>query len=161
VLAQQTMVSAMATPVGSGGVGNLDQWDGYAAARRRLVDQLRDVANPVVITGDTHASGVGIVNDDPEDPASAPLVPELVGTSISSEIPLAFVSVFEAMLAAAPAIHYVEARRRGYVLVSVTADELRADFRYVSTTATPEAEVATGASWVITEGDPVPRPRPV
>jgi alkaline phosphatase D len=159
VLAQQTIVSPMAFPVGDTAVGNLDQWDGYAAARRRLVDQLRDVANPVVITGDIHASGVGIVNDDPEDPASAPLVPELVGTSISSEIPVDLVAAFEATLATAPAIQYVEARRRGYVLVRLTGDELRADFRYVSTTAAPEAEVATGASWVVTAGDPVPRPR--
>ena len=161
VLAQQTMVSPIAVPVGSSAAGNLDQWDGYAAARRRLVDQLRDVANPVVITGDIHASGVGIVNDDPEEPAGTPRVPELVGTSISSEIPPGFVSVVEATLAAAPAIRYAEARRRGYVLVDVRQDELRADFRYVSTTSGPQAEVATGATWVITEGDPVPRPRPV
>jgi alkaline phosphatase D len=161
VLAQQTMVSPMAFPVGDTAAGNLDQWDGYAAARRRLVDQLRDVANPVVITGDIHASGVGIVNEDPDDPASAPLVPELVGTSISSEVPVDLVSVFEATLRAAPAIRYVEAKRRGYVLVSVSEDELRADFRYVSTTAGPQAGAETGATWVITAGDPVPRPRPV
>jgi alkaline phosphatase D len=161
VLAQQTMVSPMAFPVGDTAAGNLDQWDGYAAARRRLVDQLRDVANPVVITGDIHASGVGIVNEDPDDPASAPLVPELVGTSISSEVPVDLVAVFEATLRAAPAIQYVEAKRRGYVLVSVSEDQLRADFRYVSTTAGSQAEVETGATWVITAGDPVPRPRPV
>jgi alkaline phosphatase D len=161
VLAQQTMVSPMAFPVGDTAAGNLDQWDGYTAARRRLVDQLRDVANPVVITGDIHASGVGIVNVDPDDPGSAPLVPELVGTSISSEFPVDLVAVFEATLRAAPAIRYVEAKRRGYVLVSVSEDELRADFRYVSTTAGPQAEVETGATWVITAGDPVPRPRPV
>jgi alkaline phosphatase D len=159
VLAQQTIVSPVAIPVGSGAAGNLDQWDGYAAARRRLVDQLRTVDNPVVITGDIHASGVGIVNDDPDDPASAPLVPELVGTSISSEVPVDLVAAFEATVAASPAVRYVEARRRGYVLVTVTEDQLRADFRYVSTTAGPQAEVATGATWVVDAGDPVPRPR--
>jgi alkaline phosphatase D len=157
VLAQQTIVSRVSIPVGSSTAGNLDQWDGYAAARRRLVDQLRDVDNPIVITGDIHASGVGIVNEDPDDLTSAPLVPELVGTSISSDIPVDLVSVFEAAFAASPAIQYMEARKRGYVMCDVTEDEWRADFRYVSTTLAPQAEVETGATWVVTAGDPTPR----
>jgi alkaline phosphatase D len=160
VLAQQTIVSPVVVPVGSDVGGNLDQWDGYRAARRRLVDQLRDVANPMVITGDIHASGVGLVNEDPDDPASPPLVPELVGTSISSTFPEDMVALVEAAAAASPAIRYVEARKRGYVVCEVTEDEWRADFRYVSTTAAPQAEVETGATWVVTAGDPTPRPLP-
>jgi alkaline phosphatase D len=156
VLAQQTIVSPVMVPVGSDVGGNLDQWDGYRAARRRLVDQLRDVDNPVVITGDIHASGVGVVNVDPDDPDSRPLIPELVGTSISSTFPEDLVALVEAAAAASPAIHYVDARQRGYVVCAVDEDEWRADFRYVSTTGVPEATVATGATWVIKPGDPVP-----
>ncbi len=112
----------------------------------------------MILTGDIHASGVGVVNRDPDDPDSPPLVPELVGTSISSTFPEDMVALVEAAAAASPAIHYVEARKRGYVVCEVSEDEWRADFRYVSTTAGPEATVETGASWVIGAGDPVPQP---
>jgi alkaline phosphatase D len=157
VLAQQTIVSPIAVPLGPVEGLNLDQWDGYPAARRRLVDQLRDVANPVVITGDIHASGVGVVTDDPDDPATPVVVPELVGTSISSTFPPGLVDLFEAAAAAMPSVRYVDARRRGYVVCEVTAEDLTAEFRYVASTAGPDAEVATGARWVVAAGDPEPR----
>ena len=157
VLAQQTIMTRIAVPLdGAEGV-NLDQWDGYPAARRRLVDQLREVDNPVVITGDIHASGVGVVTDDPDDTSTPPLVPELVGTSISSNFPAGLVALVEAAAASSPTISYVEPRSRGYVVCDVTPEALEASFRYVATTATPQAGVSTGARWVITAGDPQPR----
>jgi alkaline phosphatase D len=157
VVAQQTIVSPIVVPLGDTLGGNLDQWDGYRAARRRLVDRLREVDNPVILTGDIHASGVGVISEDPDDPASPPAVPELVGTSISSGFPADFVALVEAAAAASPAVRYVEARRRGYVVVDVTSDELRADFRYVATVDAPQADIATGATWVVAAGDPEPK----
>ncbi len=157
VLAQQTIMTKIAVPLGAAEGVNLDQWDGYPAARRRLVDQLREVDNPVVITGDIHASGVGVVTDDPDDPSSPALVPELVGTSISSIFPSGFMGLIEAAASLSQTISYVEPRRRGYVLCEVTPEALEASFRYVATTATPQAAVETGARWVITAGDPRPR----
>jgi alkaline phosphatase D len=154
VLAQQTVVSA--TPFTEGLV-NLDQWDGYPAPRRRLVEDLRDVDNPVIITGDIHLAGVASLTDDPDDPDSDPVAVELVGTSISSDFPAALAPVVEAMVDSRANVHYIDARRRGYVVCEVTAGEIRAEYRYVSTTAEPEAEVETGATWVVSAGDPVPR----
>jgi alkaline phosphatase D len=151
VIAQQTIVSA--TPL-AGDIVNLDQWDGYPAARRRLVEQLRGVSNPVIITGDIHVSAVGTLTDDPDDPAAPPLATELVGTSISSTFPLA--ELVEGLVDTLPNVHYVEARRRGYVVCTVTRDELRADYRHVSTVEAPQADIETAATWVISEGDPTP-----
>ena len=157
VLAQQTILSKIAVPLGADEGVNLDQWDGYPAARRRLVERLREVDNPVVITGDIHASGVGVVTVDPDDASSPALVPELVGTSISSIFPGAFIELVESAAAQSPSISYVEPRRRGYVVCEVTPDALEASFRYVATTATSQAAVETGARWVIAAGDPQPR----
>ncbi|MGH9260144.1 MAG: alkaline phosphatase D family protein, partial [Acidimicrobiales bacterium] len=158
VVAQQTIVSKITVPLGTGEGLNLDQWDGYPAARRRLVAQLREVDNPVIITGDIHASGVGVVTDDPDDAATPSLVPELVGTSISSVFPEDLVALVDVAAAASPSIRYVEPRQRGYVVCELTPAALRADFRYVSTTVSPQAEVSTGATWVVNAGDPEPRP---
>jgi alkaline phosphatase D len=159
VLAQQTIVSKITVPLGADEGLNLDQWDGYPAARRRLVDQLREVDNPVIVTGDIHASGVGTVTADPDDPTSPALVPELVGTSISSTFPEAFIALVEQAAAASPSIRYVQPRQRGYVVCEVTPDALEAAFRYVSTAARPDAELTTGARWVVAAGDPEPRAR--
>ena len=63
-----------------------------------------------------------------------------------------------AIASASPAIHYAEAHHRGYVVVELTSDELQADYRYVSTTAEPMAELSTGASWRVRAGNPVPQP---
>jgi hypothetical protein len=43
-------------------------------------------------------------------------------------------------------------------VVEVTPDELRADYRYVSTTAEPHGTLSTGASWRVRAGNPVPEP---
>src|SRR5690606_40666380 len=83
---------------------NLDQWDGYPAARRRLVDRLREVDNPVVLSGDVHASCVCVVTADPQDPTSPPAVPELVGTSITSEFPARWAPLVRAAAEALPTI---------------------------------------------------------
>jgi hypothetical protein len=42
-------------------------------------------------------------------------------------------------------------------VVELTPDELRADYRYVSTTAEPTAELSSGASWRVRAGNPVPQ----
>jgi alkaline phosphatase D len=151
VLAQQVVMSAV--PL-TGDIVNLDGWDGYPAARRRLVDQLRQVRNPVIVTGDIHLSAVGTLTDDPDDPATAPVAAELVGTSISSTFPLP--DLVEELPQTLANVYYAEARRRGYVVCTVTPDDLRAEFRYVSTVESAEADIETGATWRIREGDPTP-----
>ena len=149
VLAQQTVVANV--PFAEGLV-NLDQWDGYPAARERLLRQLDGVANPVVITGDIHLSAVGTVDVEP----GQPLATELVGTSISSSFPLA--DAIESLVGELPNVQYVNAHQRGYVVCEVTPDELRAQYRLVSTTDEAAADIETAATWVVSDGDPTPRP---
>jgi alkaline phosphatase D len=148
VLAQQTVVAAV--PFADGLV-NLDQWDGYPAARGRLLDQLEEARNPVILTGDIHLGAVGTVEREPGEPVAA----ELVGTSISSGFPLA--DLVEQLAGALPHVQYVNARQRGYVVCEVTPDELRAEYRVVSDVAAPAGTIATDSTWTITDGDPVPR----
>jgi alkaline phosphatase D len=155
VVAQQTVVAHVPLAgEGAGALVNLDQWDGYPAARRRLVDQLRGVRNPIVITGDIHLGGIGVVNDDPDDPTSAPLATELVGTSISSSFPVP--DAVEATIGALPNVRYVNARQRGYVVCTVGRDRLEAEFKVVRTVDRPESALDVDAVWVVDDGDPDP-----
>jgi alkaline phosphatase D len=126
----------------------LETWDGYPAERRRIVSALKDrkVRNPVVLTGDYHASFVAEVRPDPFDPSSPVVAPELLATSISS-------IVFPTdHTATNPHVKYFEARN-GYLTCEVTRDEIAADFRYVTDVRDAASPVTVGASFVVTAAD--------
>src|SRR5690606_32970445 len=118
-------------PIGDTEVLNLDQWDGYPAARRRLLEALSAAGNPVVLSGDLHVGGVAVVTGDPDDPSSSARVPELVAPSISSPFPAGLAGVAGAASGALPDVRYIEATRRGYLVCDLTARDLTASFRYV------------------------------
>lgn len=125
----------------------LETWDGYPAERRRVVSAIkdRDVRNPVVLSGDYHASFVAEVRPDPFDPDSPVVAPELLATSISSVV---FPTDYTA---ANPQILYFEPRN-GYLLCEVTRTSITADFRYVTDVADAASPVTVGASFVVTPG---------
>jgi alkaline phosphatase D len=52
--------------------GNMDKWDGYVAARRRLYSRLRETkaANPIVLSGDVHQHFAADLKMDFADPRS-------------------------------------------------------------------------------------------
>ena len=157
VLAQQTVVSRVPfAGEGAGAIVNLDQWDGYPAARQRLVKQLRTVSNPVVITGDIHLGGLGVITDDPDVPTSAPVATELVGTSISSSFPAELADLVESGATALPNVRYINAHQRGYVVCTVDRDQLQAEFKVVRTVDRPESSLDTDAVWIVDDGNPDP-----
>jgi alkaline phosphatase D len=154
VLANQMVMTSM--PIG-GALRNPDQWDGYPVARTRLLDQLRaaGTVNPVVITGDIHASGVGVVVDEaPDAPAVAT---ELVGTSITSSFDPALADIAEQLIGDLPQIEWVNARQRGYVRCDVTADELVAQYRLVDTVRELTSPIATATTWTVEAGNVAPQ----
>ncbi len=151
VLAQQVVMTPLLLPLG---FRNLDQWDGYPAARQRLVDGLAEagVPNAVVLTGDIHASGVGLLHRAPTDPSSPVVAVELVAPGIASAFPEGFASLAEATLAGNALVPYVEVRRRGYVRCDVTPTAWRADVRLVDRVDVPGAPVRTDATFVVEAG---------
>jgi alkaline phosphatase D len=133
-------------------VFNRDQWDGYPAARTRLLDQIRagHVANPVVVTGDIHAAGVADVVD--EGAGAPPVATELVGSSISSSFPAELADVAEQLIRALPHVRWADTRRRGYVRCDVSPHELVARFQLSDSVQVPDAPVATATTWTISAG---------
>ncbi|SNC73773.1 alkaline phosphatase D [Kytococcus aerolatus] len=65
----------------------VDQWDGFPAARRRLLDQLARTSDPVVLTGDIHHHAAAELWADASAPPgeSDPVAVELICTSIGSD----------------------------------------------------------------------------
>ena len=152
VLANQTIFAPSEVPLGPTTLYNLDQWDGYPASRDRILEVLAETANPVIVTGDIHASAIGDVRRGDEV-----IAVEIVGTSITSLFTEAFADLFEAAAEAAGAL-MADARHRGYVRCEVTPETFRADFRNVDTIAEPTSPVTTASSWVIEAGTPGVQP---
>ena len=161
VIAQQTVMTATPIPIGDATFFNFDQWDGYVAARNRLLRSLVDnqVRNPMVLSGDIHLAAAGGVRLDYDDPDAPDIANEVVTTSISSRFQEAFIPLFDAAFAAAPWARYGNVRQRGYALVTVTADEWATDFRVVDVKV-EQAEVTTDHTDVVAAREPVTLPDP-
>src|SRR5579885_939392 len=116
-----------------------DDWNGYPAARARLLRHIRDarVANPVVIGGDIHSFWANDLKLDFADPRSPTVATEFVGTSVTSNGPP--YELFNSWLSDNPHIRFFESRRRGYVAVDLVPERMTAHFRTVSDVRDPNA----------------------
>jgi alkaline phosphatase D len=93
IVAQQTLMAQMSqVALAKAGDGRFwsDGWDGYAAARGRLLDALRGARNPLVLSGDVHTFFAADLRRDPAHAGSAgkvdnPVIAtEFCGTSVTS-----------------------------------------------------------------------------
>ena len=155
VIAQQTLMAQLDRKPGPGQQFWTDGWDGYPAARRRLLDYLgqRKPANPVVFGGDVHSFWVTDLKPDFDDPRSPVVATEFVGTSITSQFRRRQEEL-ESLLADNPHIRLGNGTRRGYLRVEITRERLRADLRTVRSVARPRAEADTLATFVVEDGRP-------
>jgi alkaline phosphatase D len=153
-LAQQTMVAQNDRTAGPAETYDFDNWDGYRAARQRLLTDLRQVDNPVVLTGDRHASWICDLRQDFYDPASPTIAAELTGTSISSgsdPVPEVFHAVYDPIMADSPHWKFID-NRRGYLVCDLDRRRWHTDLRVMSTVRSQEATVSTFASFVTQAG---------
>lgn len=133
-----------------------DAWNGYPAARDRLVGFLAQskVSNPVVLSGDIHAFVVSGLHRTAADLESPVVAPEFVTTSVSSD--------------AMPEQYFADARRlnpnlmvatglhRGYLRLNVRRAELRADLIALETVKQPNGAARVLSSFVVESGRPTP-----
>jgi alkaline phosphatase D len=129
-----------------------DGWNGYPAARARLVDFLaeRRIANPVVLSGDIHAFLVNDVNRYADDPASPIVATELVTTSISSAArPQAD---FDRWLPENPNVRLARSDYRGYLRLAVDAERLHADLVAVDDVARANSGTRVLATFDVVAG---------
>ena len=139
--------SVVFAPIEVAGQVNSDAWDGYPAARRRIVERLP--ADVVVLTGDIHVQLVADVLADDGRVVAA----ELVAPSISSQVGAAG-AITEVLPTVAPQVLHADGERRGWLRCDVTAERWTATFREVVDVADPASEVVDGASFEVVQGTP-------
>lgn len=131
-----------------------DGWDGYPAARERLLRSVvqRRPSNPVILGGDLHAAFAAQVHARPDDPSSPVIATELVTTSISSQ---GFGAQWvQNLLQHNPHIRYAEGATRGYLTLDIARGQLEARQRGVATVKKPDAAVSTVKSFTVESGRP-------
>ena len=147
VLGQQAMMLQRRR----GSTLNMDAWDGYPAARARLLAGLAERrANAVVLTGDVHSAWAGELRLDPDNLASPALATEFVGTSITSGGDGSDGGA-ESILAQNPHVRFFS-NRRGYTLHQATAARMTAVFRGLDFVSAPGAPLRDRARFVVEAG---------
>src|SRR5690606_5089520 len=156
VLAQTTRMTRFDQRPGPGRSAWTDGWDGYPAARERLLRSIveQKVANPVVVGGDLHAFNVAQLKLDFDDPAAPAVASEFVTTSITSQgWPQ---ERLDQLLPDNPHMLLADSRSRGYTRVEVTPKRWLAELRAVESVKTKESACRTAASFVVEDGKPWP-----
>ncbi len=152
IIAQQTLMAQLTRNVDPAPQWWTDSWDGYPAARQRLLTQLaaRKPANPVVISGDAHTNFVCDLKTDFDD-AQAPVVAtEFCGTSISSQGPA--LKETDAWRTNNPHIKFARGDRRGYVTVALDGQRARVRLRVIKNEKLESSPIATQAAFVVEDG---------
>ena len=124
---------------------------GNEVCRDRMMKFLleRKPTNPIVITGDIHSNWVSDLKVDWKSEKAPVVGTEFTGTSISSagdgaeEQPNT-----QAWYRENPHLKMYNGRR-GYVLVTLSAEQCRADYRIVPYVSRPGAPVRTHSSWIV------------
>lgn len=129
-----------------------DGWDGYTAARSRLVNALRQpgAANPVLLGGDVHENWVGHVKTDYARPESENVAVEFCGTSISSRSSAP--DAVPRWLAGNPHFVFADGARRGYGVADFTPAQLRVRLRAVDAVERADSGISTLAQFAVDAG---------
>ncbi|WP_409338572.1 alkaline phosphatase D family protein [Curvibacter cyanobacteriorum] len=158
VLAQQTLFS----PRHYGGASAAaqadeptptDPWDGYPAARQRLLDTLQATPprNTVLIGGDIHQNYVCQVQADPTRPDSAVLASEFCGTSISSHSG-ATLARAQALQQNNPHVLLANPEQRGYALVELNPQRWHTTLMAVDDPGRADSPLRPLARFVVEDG---------
>ena len=156
IIPQQVMMAEVDRAAGENLTLSMDQWPGYDASRRRLMEffATRRPANPVVLTGDIHSNYVNDLKVDYRGDGSPTVATEFVGTSISSggngaDLPAGMRHI----TAENPFVRFCNGQR-GYVTCDITPSALHAEYRTLEYVTEPGAPVQTRARFVVEDGTP-------
>lgn len=160
ILAQQTLMTQCShAAMDKAGDGRFwtDGWDGYPAARARLLAGIarHRPSNPLVISGDVHSFYAGDLVRDFNRPASDDnpvIATEFCGTSVTSHShPQARA---EQYVAANTHLHYGRSDRRGFVVMEIAPERASVLFQALDDAQRADSGVETLARFVVEDGRP-------
>ncbi len=153
VIAQQTLMAQYDRKAGPAQSFWTDGWDGYPAARARLLNDVVQsrASNPLIISGDVHCTWVADLKTDFDDANSPVVASEFCGTSLTSQGPN--VKQIAAALAENPHIRYGNGKR-GYVSMEITRERCTATVRGLASEKRADSGISTIDTFVVDSGRP-------
>ncbi len=158
IIAQQTLMAQCSqlpiTKPGDGAFWN-DGWDGYPAARTRLLETIARERpdNPLVLSGDVHTFYAAELRRDFDRPvtsANAILATEFCGTSVtSSSRPQERTDQY---VAQNPHIGFGSSDRRGYMLMNITPKQTLTQFMALDDVHDANSDVKSIADFIVQDG---------
>jgi alkaline phosphatase D len=128
---------------------NLDGWDGYPAGRERLYQTFKAAGvQPIVLAGDSHSFWV----NDLADASGERVAVEFGTSSITSPSPQDAIGNFPLGMAldiANPEVLFCDQSSKGYILLTLTPTEARADLIGMSTIVAKPYEAKTVTRWTV------------
>ena len=158
LLAQGTVFSHLDEQAGEGRRYTTDNWNGYFAARQRVLEGLQRnrVNNPVVLSGDIHSFIAGNIRSRPDQPDSPLLATEIVATSISSDGRPQ--QQLDEWIRENPDLLLAEGRYRGHVALRISPQRLQADLMALEDRDDPDSAQRVLQSLVVEAGRPALQP---
>jgi alkaline phosphatase D len=158
ILAQQTlMAQSSGVPIVKPDDGRFwtDGWDGYPAARKRLLDTIvrQGAHNPLVLGGDVHGFYTSALRPDFSRPAStrnAVVATEFVGTSVTSSSRSQ--ARTDEHVARNPHMQYGRSDKRGYMLLEVTPKQTLTHFMGLEDVRNAKSGIAELAAFKVDDG---------
>jgi len=141
---QSSVLSALGLPLG------LDMWDGYPVARERVYDIFKATnANAVVLAGDSHSFWANELWDDGRRNRVAAEFGTTGITSPGYSDILPGLPLGEAFVERNPEVKYANSAAKGFVLLTLTRDQARADMVAVSTIHEADYTTATVKTFTV------------
>lgn len=155
LIAQQTRVAPLDARTGPGRRYFTDGWDGYPAARRRLLESIAQtkIQNPFVLGGDVHSYWVSDLRVDSGDALGPVVATEFTGTSVTSDFGQPDEQT-QLVVRENPHVKFANGSRRGYLRVDLSSTQARVDLRVTSDPAKADAVRENLASFVVADGKP-------
>lgn len=154
LLTQQTLMARLSRTDAAAPTYWTDGWDGYAPARKRLLQTVveRKVPGVVVLGGDVHAHFVADLKTDFDDARAPVVASEFCGTSIASHGMAQ--QRLDRWLPHNPHLHYGRSDQRGYVACRLDAERFEASLMAVERPQDPDSAVNVAARFVVDARQP-------
>ncbi|CDZ28958.1 alkaline phosphatase [Neorhizobium galegae] len=151
IIAQQTLLAERDTKAGPATGYNLDGWDGYRAARGRLLEavQTSAVENPLIIGGDLHAFYAADVKRDFADEKAQAIASEFVCGSITSDAPSQ--ASLATALAENPHLKFAS-DKHGYAIMRLSERSAEVDFIGIAHRKQQNSPTAVFQSFAVADG---------
>jgi alkaline phosphatase D len=154
VLVQNLLVAPMTFASPQGPALWTDSWNGFGAARQRLIDAMVSsrLANPVTLAGDYHSFWCNNLFRNFDKPEERPVAAEFVVSSITSSGPPE--GYYKAAMPNNPQIRYFDSSHRGYMSFDLTPARLDARCMAISDRADPRATLSVLHTASVAAGTP-------